>query len=278
MTLYVVDLFCGAGGFSEGARQAGAQVVLAVDSWQRALDVHKANHPGSTHIQRTLGGNMDEAYAHIVDHIPALKEDDRLHIHASPPCQNLTTINANRHETNGMNLFRWTVAFVEKLAETYCASWTIEQVDTPNVRRALCSSRLHLFSAYCYRFGIPQRRRRIVITNSEYLLRQLLCYTTEVVSLSATLGRDVSAIAHRRKKWVWEHSPSVYYTVTSTFSNYIIKSAHVQRVMTIEDGLLLQTFPVSYSMPSITKKDKQRMIANAVPPRLARVICLSLPC
>jgi len=31
--MFVIDLFCGCGGFSEGARQAGAQVVLAIDAW-----------------------------------------------------------------------------------------------------------------------------------------------------------------------------------------------------------------------------------------------------
>ena len=30
----VVDLFCGGGGFSEGAMQSGAQVVLSIDAWQ----------------------------------------------------------------------------------------------------------------------------------------------------------------------------------------------------------------------------------------------------
>lgn len=43
--LRVTDFFCGAGGFSEGFRQAGFDVIWAVDKWQPAVDTHKENHP-----------------------------------------------------------------------------------------------------------------------------------------------------------------------------------------------------------------------------------------
>lgn len=43
--LTVIDFFCGAGGFSEGFRQAGFNVIWAVDKWQPAVDTHKENHP-----------------------------------------------------------------------------------------------------------------------------------------------------------------------------------------------------------------------------------------
>lgn len=40
-----VDLFAGAGGSSEGARQAGATVVWAANHWPLAVEVHARNHP-----------------------------------------------------------------------------------------------------------------------------------------------------------------------------------------------------------------------------------------
>ena len=39
------DFFCGAGGFSEGFRQAGFDVVFALDNWKPAVETHKLNHP-----------------------------------------------------------------------------------------------------------------------------------------------------------------------------------------------------------------------------------------
>lgn len=49
MTATVTDLFCGAGGSSEGARTAGLEIVMAANHWRTAIDVHQANHPDARH-------------------------------------------------------------------------------------------------------------------------------------------------------------------------------------------------------------------------------------
>lgn len=49
MTATVTDLFCGAGGSSEGATRAGLTVVMAANHWQTAIDVHQVNHPDAGH-------------------------------------------------------------------------------------------------------------------------------------------------------------------------------------------------------------------------------------
>lgn len=43
------DLFCGAGGSSQGATKAGAEVVMAVNHWQLAVDTHATNFPKTAH-------------------------------------------------------------------------------------------------------------------------------------------------------------------------------------------------------------------------------------
>jgi DNA (cytosine-5)-methyltransferase 1 len=43
--LKVIDLFCGAGGFSEGFRQMGFEVTHAIDNWNPALVAHRENQP-----------------------------------------------------------------------------------------------------------------------------------------------------------------------------------------------------------------------------------------
>lgn len=54
MQMRVADLFSGAGGFSEGARQAGAQVVFAANHWAQAVDYHRKNHPDAMHLCQDL--------------------------------------------------------------------------------------------------------------------------------------------------------------------------------------------------------------------------------
>ena len=52
---YVADLFCGAGGSSEGAKKAieelgGVMNLVAVNHWNIAIATHSANHPEATHV------------------------------------------------------------------------------------------------------------------------------------------------------------------------------------------------------------------------------------
>lgn len=47
----VCDFFCGSGGFSEGFRQAGFNVVFAVDIWEPAVTTYKANKPSTIVIK-----------------------------------------------------------------------------------------------------------------------------------------------------------------------------------------------------------------------------------
>ena len=49
-----IDLFAGAGGFSEGAKAAGVQVVWAGNHWGSAVAVHEQNHPDTIHVCQDL--------------------------------------------------------------------------------------------------------------------------------------------------------------------------------------------------------------------------------
>lgn len=48
-SITVTDLFCGAGGSSQGAKAAGAEVRLAANHWKLAVEVHARNFPDTDH-------------------------------------------------------------------------------------------------------------------------------------------------------------------------------------------------------------------------------------
>lgn len=50
MSLTFTDIFCGAGGSSNGLVAAGMELKLAANHWQRAIETHAANHPTADHI------------------------------------------------------------------------------------------------------------------------------------------------------------------------------------------------------------------------------------
>lgn len=45
----MTDFFCGAGGSSEGAENAGVEVKMAVNHWPLAIETHNTNHPTADH-------------------------------------------------------------------------------------------------------------------------------------------------------------------------------------------------------------------------------------
>ena len=60
--LQVIDFFCGAGGFSEGFRQQGFEIVMGIDNWQLAIETHNLNHNlhDETKDVLKLGSSFDE--------------------------------------------------------------------------------------------------------------------------------------------------------------------------------------------------------------------------
>jgi DNA (cytosine-5)-methyltransferase 1 len=75
----VADFFCGAGGFSEGFRQKGFQVVFALDNWRPAVCTHEFNHPGCNHAL------MDILKLNTPEMIDTIVPDTEIII-GSPPC------------------------------------------------------------------------------------------------------------------------------------------------------------------------------------------------
>lgn len=74
----VVDFFCGAGGFSEGFRQQGFEVVMGIDNWRPAVDTHNLNH----HLQDAPTDVLQ--FARSTEAIEKLPDTEV--IVGSPPC------------------------------------------------------------------------------------------------------------------------------------------------------------------------------------------------
>jgi|SRR5580765_1885179 len=81
-----VDLFCGAGGLSDGLEQAGFRPVLGIDFDRHALATYKANHPNSRAMLR------DIAEVNSADLIEAAEGRDIDLIAGGPSCQGFSTV------------------------------------------------------------------------------------------------------------------------------------------------------------------------------------------
>ncbi len=142
-----VDLFCGAGGASEGLAAAGLNCLLAVDMDPVALASHKVNHPRAEHVLMDLTR-------------PAIRWD-RLQgkvdlVHGSPPCQNLSAANNNADPEKALPDLR---AYEEAVGEIQPRWFTMENV--PQVRHHLNGfyEKVRIYNAAD--FGVPQTRKRV---------------------------------------------------------------------------------------------------------------------
>lgn len=85
MRLRVIDFFCGAGGFSEGFRQQGFEIVMGIDNWKPAILTHNLNHKLNDITRNVLDFEGD------VELINALSNTEI--IIGSPPCVNFSMSN-----------------------------------------------------------------------------------------------------------------------------------------------------------------------------------------
>jgi DNA (cytosine-5)-methyltransferase 1 len=58
----VTDMFCGAGGSSQGAMRGGCNVVMAMNHWPLAVETHNTNFPNTDHDCADISGSDPRRY------------------------------------------------------------------------------------------------------------------------------------------------------------------------------------------------------------------------
>lgn len=158
-----LDLFCGAGGMSLGAKMAGIEVLAAVDQDKYAIETYAYNFPKVKAFCEDVVGFVDRAK----DYRPDL-------IFGGPPCQGFST--SNQRTRNRANSKNWLFKPMMEIVKYTMPSWVVIE----NVRGLLeteggfflkliedelkasgyaVSSRVLLASDY----GVPQNRSRLFV-------------------------------------------------------------------------------------------------------------------
>lgn len=91
--LTATDIFCGCGGSSQGARQAGVEIKLAMNHWPLAIKSHAANFPETEHDCADASGCNPRNY----------DSTDILII--SPECTRHTLARAGKKKKKQLNMF-----------------------------------------------------------------------------------------------------------------------------------------------------------------------------
>jgi DNA (cytosine-5)-methyltransferase 1 len=123
--LTVIDIFCGAGGFSEGFRQQGFEIVKGVDYWEPAIKTFNHNFGLDCAVKNVLD------FENSIEEIESLPDTDV--IIGSPPCVTFSSsnISGKADKTSGVTLtqiFLRIVAIKKWKPNSRLKAWYMENV------------------------------------------------------------------------------------------------------------------------------------------------------
>ncbi|GAA4824104.1 DNA cytosine methyltransferase [Sphingosinicella ginsenosidimutans] len=156
-----LDLFCGAGGSSLGARAAGVEMVGAVDAWDIAAETYKDNFPHAEVITTRLDDNSGAGLFSKVDSVDLLI--------ASPECTHHSIARGAKPRCESSRRSGW---YVMPFVRAYEPRWIVLE-NVSGMRRWDGYKELinELGEHYHLRaqmldaanFGVPQTRKRLFI-------------------------------------------------------------------------------------------------------------------
>jgi DNA (cytosine-5)-methyltransferase 1 len=158
-----IDLFCGAGGTTQGLRDAGFDVVAAIENDQPAANSYAKNHPDTELLVRDIRRVQAPALARRLGLAQPLDL-----LTACPPCQPFSTLGSGDSSDPRNALVSSVGRFVAALMPR-----AILLENVPGLRKeprflALVAEldRDYALSEYVVQatdFGVPQSRRRIIL-------------------------------------------------------------------------------------------------------------------
>lgn len=167
--LRAIDLFCGAGGLTQGLVDAGFRVIGAVDVADLAADAYVLNHPDVVLWRRDIRRLSPQKVMRRLDLEPG--ELDLLA--GCPPCQGFSTLRTHRRGSSVKDARNGLVAQFARFAEALLPK-ALMMENVPGLesdrRLGLMLRRLERLGYQLTAgvldardYGVPQRRRRLVI-------------------------------------------------------------------------------------------------------------------
>mgnify|MGYP003627315148 CR=1 FL=1 len=166
--LTAIDLFCGAGGLSEGFRQAGFHVLAGNDIDETAGRTFTATHPEATFLH----GPIDKISGKALLKAAGLKKGELTCLIGGPPCQAFSVYNHQRgmHDERSQ-LFLEYLRIVDEVRPEWIVMENVTGITSVSNGEAVAAimagfkKRGYKVESRILRaeeYGVPQERRRVV--------------------------------------------------------------------------------------------------------------------
>lgn len=309
-----IDLFCGIGGNSWGAREAGVQIVAGFDMWKLACDVYQDNFPEA----RVFPNRLQEINLRHIK--PELGQIDL--ILASPECTSHSVARGNKEAScDSQNLAYQVLRFAREFNPrwivienvTNMRNWTGYKKFLKELKKYYKVRTLSLLAS---QFGVPQSRRRLYILcdriekppvimpsgNDKKPVSQILnmngTYRYSPLKTKkraqATLERAKRAIKALGKKKPfllvyygtdkaggWQRIDVPLRTITTVDRFALVKPSengrgHVMRMLQPPELKNAMGFPEHFRLERGNRREKIHLLGNAVCPPIMRTIIEAL--
>lgn len=285
-----VDLFAGAGGFTQGAEQAGCHVVWAANHWPSAVETHAANHPNTVHACQDL---QQADWTQVPRHDLLL---------ASPACQGHTPARGReRPHHDACRATAWAVvSAIECHRPEFGLIENVKAFTRWTLFPAWCAALTALGYAIsphvldCADLGVPQNRERvlIVLSRSKHPIELRLPQHEHVDfntgrwsridrpgRAAATLQRIASGRARYGDRFLAPYFGTGSGTTgrslnrpigtITTRDRWAVIDGDRMRMLSIDEARRAMTFPKSYLFPE-NRHVAMYMLGNAFPPLAAQ--------
>lgn len=290
------DLFAGCGGMSLGFANAGFDIVGAMDNWQPAINVYRANFSHPIFMQDIK--NESEAIAKIKSLDFVIPEV----IIGGPPCQDFSSAGKRDIKNGRADL---TYSFANIVCHIKPQIFVMENVDQIKKNPILLDviaqfekegyglTAVILNAAYC---GVPQARTRFFLIgrlgglNNELFSVLQKSLSTTPLTIRSYCGNRFNLNHYYRhprnynRRGIFsidEPSPTIRGVNRPIPAGYKLNPSdpqidlHSIRPLTTLERGILQTFPDSFIFEG-TKTNLEQMIGNAVPVKLAEFIATAI--
>jgi DNA (cytosine-5)-methyltransferase 1 len=168
----VIDLFCGAGGFSEGFSQAGFKILAGVEVNSFAAKTFQIAHPGAF----VFNDSIEKLCPKKVRRHLNLARGELSCLIGGPPCQSYSLNNHQRGlKDKRSRLFRSYLSFVEELLPSFVVIENVTGILSAGGGRAVeqitealidLGYDISIRTLRAEEYGVPQQRRRVIIIGS----------------------------------------------------------------------------------------------------------------
>lgn len=277
--MQVCDLFCGLGGFSAGAIEAGAEVILGVDRDSVPLKLWAANVPGGRAKLATLGVDC------TIDLPPP---SPSLHIHSSPPCTDLSPARGGNVPAAdveaGLHMIRWALDLVMERGDF---SWSLENVSVPRTREVLAEYAARFPELIGWttldaaEFGAAQTRIRLIAGPPRLiavLLEMPSARRVSVREVFETRGLELPATHFKNQTRNRNGNPCLRSVENQSFTvcashalTWSDRDGATCRVMTPSESAILMGFGYDWRLPAGSRAG-QRAVGNALCVAMSRAV------